>query len=49
LNEGWIVGGKPIATRRHPTALFDPVEESLDIAVVEPLPLFRPLELGQAA
>ena len=30
LNEGKIVGGKPVIARRHPTTLFDPVEESFD-------------------
>jgi hypothetical protein len=31
LNEGKVVGGKPVVARRHPTTLFDPVEEPLDL------------------
>jgi hypothetical protein len=30
LNEGKVVGSKPVMARRHPTTLFDPVEEPLD-------------------
>jgi len=30
LNEGKVVGGKPVVARRNPTALFDSVEEPLD-------------------
>jgi hypothetical protein len=30
LNDGKVVGGKPVAARRCPTTLFDPVEEPLD-------------------
>jgi hypothetical protein len=30
LNEGKVVGGKPVVARRYPTTLFDPVEEPLD-------------------
>jgi len=31
LNEGKVVGGKPVIARRHPTTLFDPVEEPFDL------------------
>jgi hypothetical protein len=31
LNECEVVGGEPIVARRHPTILFDPVEEPLDL------------------
>jgi hypothetical protein len=31
LNECEVVGGEPIEARRHPTTLFDPVEEPLDL------------------
>jgi hypothetical protein len=31
LNECEVVGGEPIVARRHPTTLFDPVEEPLDL------------------
>ena len=27
MNEGKLVGGEPVVARRHPTTLFDPVEE----------------------
>ena len=30
MNEGKVVGGKPVIARRHATALFDPVEEPPD-------------------
>jgi len=31
LNEGKVVGGQLVVARRHPTTLFDPVEEPLDL------------------
>jgi len=31
LNEGKVVGSEPVVARRHPTTLFDPVEEPLDL------------------
>jgi hypothetical protein len=31
LNEGKIVRGEPVVARSHPTTLFDPVEEPLDL------------------
>jgi hypothetical protein len=31
LNESKVVGSKPVIARRHPTTLFDPVEEPLDL------------------
>jgi hypothetical protein len=31
LNEGKVVGGKPVVACRHTTALLDPVEEPLDL------------------
>jgi hypothetical protein len=39
LNEGKVVGGEPVVARRHPTTLFDPVEEPLD-------PVTRAVERG---
>jgi hypothetical protein len=31
LNEGKVVGGELVVARRHPTTLFDPVEEPFDL------------------
>src|SRR3569832_2340670 len=31
MNECEVVGGKLVVARRHPSALFDPVEEPLDL------------------
>jgi hypothetical protein len=31
LNEGKVIGGKPIVACRHTTTLLDPVEEPLDL------------------
>jgi hypothetical protein len=31
LNEGKVVGDEPVVARCHPTTLFDPVEEPLDL------------------
>jgi len=31
LNEGKVVSGEPVVARRDSAALFDPVEESLDL------------------
>ena len=31
MDEGKVVSCKPVVARRHPTALFDPVEEPLDL------------------
>ncbi len=30
MDEGKVVSCKPVAVRRHPTALLDPVEEPFD-------------------
>ena len=30
MNEGKVVGSKPVIARRHPTTLFDPVKEPFD-------------------
>jgi hypothetical protein len=42
LNEGKVVGGKPVTARRHPTTLFDPVKEPLD-------PVASAVEIGAEA
>jgi hypothetical protein len=41
LNEGKVVGSKPVIARRHPTTLFDPVKEPLD-------PVASAVEIGAA-
>jgi hypothetical protein len=42
LNEGKVVGSKPVIALRHPTTLFDPVEEPLD-------PVASAVEIGAEA
>jgi hypothetical protein len=42
LNEGKVVSSKPVIARRHPTTLFDPVEEPLD-------PVASAVEIGAEA
>jgi len=42
LNEGKVVGNKPVIARRHPTTLFDPAEEPLD-------PVASAVEIGAEA
>jgi len=42
LNERKAVGSKPVIARRHPTTLFDPVEEPLD-------PVASAVEIGAEA
>jgi hypothetical protein len=42
LNEGKVVGSKPVIARRHPTTLFDPVKEPLD-------PVASAVEIGAEA
>jgi hypothetical protein len=42
LNEGKVVGSKPVIARRHPTTLFDLVEEPLD-------PVASVVEIGAEA
>ena len=31
MDEGEVVGSEPVVARRHPTTLFDPVEEPFDL------------------